>query len=308
MNVPLFPRSARGLITHESTGRLTGRVRSCVRAHHAPVAGLSGQIPERPSFPDVTGGSMKRSLRSRYRSAELARLRSTISKRSSMCAGRTAPVFSATFLDRANLCRRRRRLAGQRAQPEHDGMALGPSAATIEEVVVGWRRKPSAARDFAGSLTGGGSPANLMALAMARESRLPANEDGARAGTVYASEQAHMSIPKAVALLGIGHKNLRLVPCDDRSDSRRRIAQEHYRRRCCRTRARTLPSPSPSSFTMSRASRIGVAIIAKTPWRDRFSLPCRWMRSPTACTSRLSRRRGTPQAAASARWAAPSAY
>ena len=50
---------------------------------------------------------------------------------------------------------------------------------------------------------------------MARESRLPANEDGARAGTVYASEQAHMSIPKAVALLGIGHRNLRLIPCDD---------------------------------------------------------------------------------------------
>ena len=54
-----------------------------------------------------------------------------------------------------------------------------------------------------------------MALAMARESRLPANESGARPGTVYASEQAHMSIPKAVALLGIGRDNLRLIPCDE---------------------------------------------------------------------------------------------
>ena len=54
-----------------------------------------------------------------------------------------------------------------------------------------------------------------MGLAMAREAKLPANETGARPGTVYASEQVHMSIPKAVALLGIGRDHLRLIPCDD---------------------------------------------------------------------------------------------
>jgi glutamate/tyrosine decarboxylase-like PLP-dependent enzyme len=91
----------------------------------------------------------------------------------------------------------------------------GPSATTIEKVVVGWLAEAIGCREFSGSLTGGGSPANLMALAMAREAKLPANEDGARPGTVYASEQVHMSIPKAVGLLGIGQKNLRLIPCDD---------------------------------------------------------------------------------------------
>jgi aromatic-L-amino-acid decarboxylase len=90
-----------------------------------------------------------------------------------------------------------------------------PAAVTIEQTVVRWLAEAVGCDGYTGSLTGGGSPANLMALAMARESRLPANEGGARPGTVYASEQVHMSIPKAIALLGIGRNNLRLIPCDD---------------------------------------------------------------------------------------------
>ena len=90
-----------------------------------------------------------------------------------------------------------------------------PSAVTIERVVVGWLAEAIGCTGFTGSLTGGGSSANLMGLAMAREARLPANECGARPGTIYASEQIHMSIPKAIALLGIGRENLRLIPCDD---------------------------------------------------------------------------------------------
>jgi glutamate/tyrosine decarboxylase-like PLP-dependent enzyme len=88
-------------------------------------------------------------------------------------------------------------------------------AVTIERVVVNWLAEAIGCTRFTGSLTGGGSSANLMGLAMAREARLPANECGARPGTIYASEQIHMSIPKAIALLGIGRENLRLIPCDD---------------------------------------------------------------------------------------------
>ncbi len=91
-----------------------------------------------------------------------------------------------------------------------------PSAATIERVVVGWLAEAIGCAGFTGSLAGGGSSANLMALAMAREARLPANESGARPGTIYASTEVHMSIPKAIALLGIGRENLRLIPCDDK--------------------------------------------------------------------------------------------
>ena len=51
---------------------------------------------------------------------------------------------------------------------------------------------------------------------MAREAKAPANDKGLTAnGVVYASEEVHMSIPKSVALLGIGRDNLRLIPTDD---------------------------------------------------------------------------------------------
>lgn len=89
-----------------------------------------------------------------------------------------------------------------------------PAAVAIERVVVGWLAEAVGCGGFAGSLCGGGSMANLMALAIARENGLPANEDGARPGVVYASEQVHMSIPKAMALSGLGRRNLRLLPVD----------------------------------------------------------------------------------------------
>src|SRR5271165_1516928 len=106
----------------------------------------------------------------------------------------------------------------------------GPSATTLERVVVGWLAQAIGCEGFRGSLTGGGSPANLMGLAMAREARLPANEGGARPGTAYASEQVHMSIPKAVALLGIGREHLRLIACDDQFRIRTDLLREAMQR------------------------------------------------------------------------------
>lgn len=90
-----------------------------------------------------------------------------------------------------------------------------PAAVTIERVVIGWLAEAIGCGGFTGSLCGGGSMANLMALAIARENLLPANENGSRPGIVYASEQVHMSIPKAMALLGLGRSNLRLIPVDE---------------------------------------------------------------------------------------------
>lgn len=91
----------------------------------------------------------------------------------------------------------------------------GPAAVAIERTVVSWLAEAVGCAGFSGSLCGGGSAANLMGLAMAREAKAPANQDGVRDGCViYASDQVHMSIDKAVALLGIGHRNLRLIASD----------------------------------------------------------------------------------------------
>jgi aromatic-L-amino-acid/L-tryptophan decarboxylase len=91
----------------------------------------------------------------------------------------------------------------------------GPATAVIERSVVSWVAEAIGCAGFGGTLTSGGSLANLMGLAMARESRVPANESGAKQGIVYASSEVHMSVPKAMAMLGLGRANLRLIPVEN---------------------------------------------------------------------------------------------
>src|SRR6184192_1094386 len=90
-----------------------------------------------------------------------------------------------------------------------------PAAVTIERHLVESLAGALGCDGFTGSLCGGGSMANLMGLAMARETRLPANEAGARPGVVYASSEAHMSIGKAMALLGLERESLSLIDAGD---------------------------------------------------------------------------------------------
>jgi aromatic-L-amino-acid/L-tryptophan decarboxylase len=91
----------------------------------------------------------------------------------------------------------------------------GPSANAIERTIVRWLASAIGCEGFSGSLTVGGSSANLMALCMAREAKAPANLTGVHGGIIYCSAEAHMSNPKAAALLGLGHNAVRLIPVDD---------------------------------------------------------------------------------------------
>jgi len=76
-----------------------------------------------------------------------------------------------------------------------------------------------------GLLTSGGSMANMIALLIAHRRKSLVNT--ARQGlwyavpmTIYASEEVHMSIPKAADILGFGRDNVRLIACDDRQRMR----------------------------------------------------------------------------------------
>jgi aromatic-L-amino-acid decarboxylase len=97
-----------------------------------------------------------------------------------------------------------------------------PAGTELEEVVLGWLRQllglpPS----FEGVIYDTASVSTLHALAAAREAAVPAVRDAGLAGgdcprlAVYASEQAHSSVDKAVLLLGLGKANLRRIPADD---------------------------------------------------------------------------------------------
>jgi glutamate/tyrosine decarboxylase-like PLP-dependent enzyme len=100
----------------------------------------------------------------------------------------------------------------------------GPAATEIERTVIGWLASligySSADLPAHGLLTSGGSLANMTALLIAH--RAKANPDVAALGlwnsppmTIYASDQIHMSIPKAADILGFGRAQVRLVACDD---------------------------------------------------------------------------------------------
>ena len=95
------------------------------------------------------------------------------------------------------------------------------SANHVEKQVMEWLKEmlgfPAAA---SGLLTSGCSAANLIGLAVARNVKAgnDLRREGVRAESrmvLYASQEIHSSIHKAVELLGLGSDALRLVPVDD---------------------------------------------------------------------------------------------
>jgi glutamate/tyrosine decarboxylase-like PLP-dependent enzyme len=98
-----------------------------------------------------------------------------------------------------------------------------PAAVEIERLTIDWIKQilgvDAAA---AGLFVSGGSMANLAGLAAARRAKGPAGltSKGAQsfpqAMRVYVSEEAHHSIAKAAALLGLGRDNVRVIGVDER--------------------------------------------------------------------------------------------
>jgi len=110
-------------------------------------------------------------------------------------------------------------------QQSVDVWHAGPVSAFVEEEVVAWLRD-LVGFDASGwgVLTSGGVMANLMALTLARDLWLPklrgipgaprgGNLEGVR---IYASDQAHFSIARALDMLGFPVDTLRVIASDDR--------------------------------------------------------------------------------------------
>lgn len=96
------------------------------------------------------------------------------------------------------------------------------SASVVERTVIDWLVElmgyPAGA---SGLLVSGGSMANFVGLAVARQARsgFDVRAEGLQGNhpllTVYASTETHSSVHRAVELLGLGRRALRLIPVDE---------------------------------------------------------------------------------------------
>jgi aromatic-L-amino-acid decarboxylase len=97
-----------------------------------------------------------------------------------------------------------------------------PAATEVEDVVMEWLRDMvGLPDDFTGVIADTASTSTFTALLCARErtSAFSQNRGGLQAEdaplVVYASDQAHSSVPKAALLAGFGAQHLRLIVTDD---------------------------------------------------------------------------------------------
>lgn len=170
-------------------------------------------LPTLPSFPNVSGALTRERFseplpESGLREAALQMLQDVVAM-----SRPPSPRFYAYVLGSGEPVAALADLLASVLNQNVTAWRSAPVGVTVERQVIEWLAAAIGCGGFGGSLCSGGSAANLMGLAMAREAKLPASARRARA-IVYASSEVHMSIPKAVKLLGLGSEGLHLVPVD----------------------------------------------------------------------------------------------
>ena len=98
-----------------------------------------------------------------------------------------------------------------------------PAATAVERTVIRWLASlVGFTEDAGGLLVSGGSMANMIALLIAHRAKSEgdvSHEGLWNAGppmTIYASDQVHLSIPKAADVLGLGRDQVRVLKSDER--------------------------------------------------------------------------------------------
>lgn len=106
-----------------------------------------------------------------------------------------------------------------------------PSATELEEKVMDWLRQMiGLSNDFVGVIQDTASTSTLVAIIVAREkaSNFSVNQNGfdGQKYTIYCSTEAHSSIEKAVKIAGLGSKNLRKIPVNDKFALKAEVLRE----------------------------------------------------------------------------------
>lgn len=95
---------------------------------------------------------------------------------------------------------------------------LAPLATLIEQTIISRVGEIIGFPQCAGSLTTGGSNGNMLGMLCARQAMLPTSTQSGFDGremVVFVSEEAHYSVLMAANVLGIGHRNVVKVSCDE---------------------------------------------------------------------------------------------
>jgi len=97
----------------------------------------------------------------------------------------------------------------------HAGTWLESSSAScLEQETIKWLcQQAGYPKTASGLFVSGGSIANLTALVAARHAKL--TEDEYADGVAYLSEQTHFSAAKALRIMGLHSKQIRIIPCDE---------------------------------------------------------------------------------------------
>lgn len=100
--------------------------------------------------------------------------------------------------------------------PYGGGFSMSGGTAALESETIKWMGSLIGydREKLGGQFVSGGSMANLTALIVARDDKLTPEEF--IKGRVYVSDQTHSSVAKAVHLMGLPKKNVRIVPSTDK--------------------------------------------------------------------------------------------